>query len=802
MGKCIGIDLGTTNTVGAVIDGPRALVLVNRENTTATRSVVSLRRRKGKEDELLCGNAALDNWPMAPRDTIISIKRLMGRGVDDPEVKKVIDNYQYKIVIPSDGTKDSVRVVMGGKQYSPVQISAMILKKIKEDAEFRLKEEVTDAVITVPAYFSQAQKGATRRAGQEAGLRVIQILDEPTAAAIAYGMENSDSKEPQYILVYDLGGGTFDISVLLWDRNVFVPMNLEGDMWLGGDDFDQKLLEYAVSQIQKEYGVDPRKNERFMVALRCECKKTKETLSAARSAEIIVSSLLVDATGNLIDVVVEVTRDLFENLIRPLVDRTISLVEKALSTAGLDVDLVSCVLMAGNSTCVPLVQQEVQKKFGAAKVLNKMHPKQCVAIGAAKLAAVLYGKLVCQAPDPSNPKRECGFRNEREATQCGKCGAPLVWGGGNNIDSNELIPPGGIAPYPYGIQTAGDKYSIFISKSDPFPTPDDKKVPQTLFTRLSNQRIILLPVYGGENVEKASANQKQGQAVAILPSGVPKGTPIRIRVWLDVDGVFDLSAHLEDGTDLKPWIVKGENDELAIDALQNVEGEFRQIENQLSADEHAEAQRVRNEAFNDLRAKNFDQARQRTEDFKNAIAGRKKNENPLARKAEGLIRYTRFIIDRYGWLLSSVKILELEQFIEQTEQAIAGGDPKILEEKTAILDKATDLLPGAVLTFVHMFMAIQSRISPRDPVVAASLLDALSEAEQALKTHSPDAELKIKQLASKISVFIDQIGDAPDTNKLVCSCGTEIPMGANRCPKCGELAGLVEDRSGGAAKGI
>ncbi|HNQ87726.1 MAG TPA: Hsp70 family protein [Verrucomicrobiota bacterium] len=795
MGKSIGIDLGTTNTVAAVVDGPRVTVIVNRENHQSTRSVVGLRRRKDKT-EILCGDVALDNWPMAPEDTIISIKRLMGRGADDPEIAKVRDTYLYKIVVPKDGTADSLRVVMGGVQYSPVQISAMILKKVKEDAEFRLNEEVTDAVITVPAYFSQAQKAATRRAGQEAGLRVIQILDEPTAAAISYGMETIEATEPKYLLVYDLGGGTFDISVLLWDRNIFVPLTLEGDMWLGGDNFDQALVDCAVGQIKKEHGVDPKPNRRFMAMLKKECQKAKETLSGARSADIIVASVLQDAAGNPVDVVLEVTREQFEEMIRPLVARTIALAEKALAGAELEVSQVSHVLMAGNSTCVPLVQQEVEKKFGADKVLRKVHPKQSVATGAAKLAAVLYGKLVCQAPRQEDPQQECGYRNERDAVTCARCGAPLAAQEGP-VPTDELIPPGGIAACSYGIQTAGDKYAVFIKKNDPYPTPEENRQPQTFYTRMPDQRIIMIPVYGGETMDRASANEKQGAAVAILPARLPKGTAIRIRVWLDNDCVFVVSAHLEDGTDLKPWIMKGEADAKALEGLQRVDQEFEKVESELTADEHAEVDRVRNQAFDDMRSQRFDDAMQRAQDFKKKLEERKKGDDPLTRKAEGLVRYTRFVLDRYGWLLDPPKAVQLNQLAEQIEEAVRSGDRQRLEEKAKELDKATDELPQAARAFIGMFLAIHNRIQPVDPVQAANLLEELAEAEQALKARDPNARQKIQQVSAKIAVTIDQIGTGdPDKSKrLVCSCGTEIPAGADKCPKCGLAAWLVEDRS-------
>ncbi len=795
MGKVIGIDLGTTNTVCAIWDGLKMRVLDNRDGKPATRSVVGVKRKRGRDDEVLVGDVALNNWPMAPKDTIISIKRLMGRGVADPEVQKVRGSYLYEVVEPLDGTKDSVRVVMGGKQYAPVQISTMILKKVKEDAEFRLGEEVTDAVITVPAYFSQAQKAATRLAGQQAGLRVIRILDEPTAAAIAYGVDRAESSEPKYILVYDLGGGTFDISILMWAGNVFAPLTLEGDMWLGGDNFDQVLVDHAIRYIQKEYGLDPRPNLRFMAMLKKAAQEAKERLGASRTAEIMIPSVLSDSSGNLVDVEIEITREQFEDMIRPLVDKTIHLAETALTSAGLSVDQISHVLMAGNSTMVPLVQQAVEKKFGVQRMQREMHPKLVVAMGAAKVASVLYGRIVCQSPDASDPTRECGHVNKQDALKCEKCGAPLGAAGSTIADSNELIPPPTIAPFSYGIQTAGDGYDIFIRKSDPCPTPEEDRQPQTKYTRMSNQRIINIPVYGGDHTEKASANEKQGEAVAILPAGLPEGTPVRIKLWLNSDGIFDLTAHLEDGTDLKPWITKGEADQKAIELLIHVEQDFEKVESELESKDREELDQVRRDAYEDMKSQQFDRAVQRAEEFKRKLSEREKPD-PLRQRAEWLISLAQFMPSRYGWALDVARQYQLQDLAEQTRAALEKGDRAALEGKVNELGKAIDHLPQIVKALVNMFLAIQQDIRPRDPVQAANLMDELDEVEAALRTNSPQANSKLNQFTAKLSVAIDQAGPGvPEPGKKTVQChGKEVPEGG-KCPICGTPAGVLKGRT-------
>ena len=337
IGKRVEIDLGITNSVVAIMQGSNPEVLYSAEGQPHISSAVSLRTRRGRGGEvrrqILVGDAAIANWEHAPEDTIVSIRRLIGLGVADPEVQRLKDWLLYKVVEPSDGARDSIRVVMGGQEYSPVDISAMILRKLKEDAEFRLGEEVTHAVITVPAYFGQARRAATRMAGLKAGLKVTKILAEPTAVAMSYGLDETEDTEPKNILVYDLGDGTFDISVLLTWGPVFVTMNREGDIWLGGDDFDRAAVECALESIREEYGVDPSSDLRFMVALKKAAQKARERLSTADWTELGVPGRLKDEAGFVIDVFVEITREKYEQLIRPLVERSLRLVDKAIKNA-------------------------------------------------------------------------------------------------------------------------------------------------------------------------------------------------------------------------------------------------------------------------------------------------------------------------------------------------------------------------------------------------------------------------------------------------------------------------------------
>ncbi len=829
MGRMIGIDLGTTNSVVAVLDGPRPRVLDNRENKPQTRSVVSLKKRRGKKaggdgEEILIGDPALDNWPMAPKDTIVSIKRLMGRGVNDREVQKVREWALYGIVQPCDGTQDSVHVVMGGKEYSPVDISAMVLKKMKEDAEFRLGEEVSHAVITVPAYFSQIQRAATRIAGVKAGMHVIKVLDEPTAAAIAFGMDSGDGT-PKTLLVYDLGGGTFDISVLMWAGSVFAPLNLEGDMWLGGDNLDQVLVDHAVEYVKSEYGIDPVSNLRFMAELKKGAQAVKERLSSARSADLVLTGLLQDADSNLIDVEMEVTREEYERMILPLVGRykqcacgqpnypadgacakcrkplrspvvdgrALQLVRRAIQNANLTPDQIDYVLMAGNSTAVPLVQQSMEETFGVEKVLRKVHPKHSVALGAAIVAVLIgIGKVSC----------DCGNLNESTATKCAACGVPLV-----PEAEREVVPQfemegfkiddiGGIAPFHYGTLSAGDKFNIFIRKGDPFPTEDAQAQTQPFYTRLPNQRMISIPVYGGDNLEKASANEKQGEAFAMLPPGLPQDTVIRIKLWLDSDGVFKLTAHLENGADLEPWVVTGGADAKAIEAIGKVEQALAKKAELLSAEEKDQMEEARNRAFDRMKQGDYDGALQEAEQLGEmaAKAGRGEAKDVLTTKAENLIAFTEFVLHRYSWVLDPNQSYKLTNVLEEARGALESGDPAALEEKVEALDKATDNLPESIRVFIALRGAIASRIAPGDPALGAQLMEELDDVEESFKARSYTAGPKFAALAEKITKAISEV-KAPVG--LTCSHGHGVPPGERYCPSCGEDTWVLGSKATG-----
>ncbi|MBI3768828.1 MAG: Hsp70 family protein [Deltaproteobacteria bacterium] len=789
MAKVIGIDLGTTNTVVAVMDGPNPKIVETREGRSETRSVVSIRKRKdrktGREErEELVGHVAEENLPLATEDTILSVKRLMGRAVDDPEVEKVRRKYQYRIVEPSDGTRESIRVVLDGKEVSPVDISAKILRRVKEDAERYLKDEVTHAVITVPAYFSQVQRDATRKAGLKAGLKVIKILDEPTAAAIAFGMDGGAQQEPKTVLVYDLGGGTFDISVLMMASSVFAPLALGGNMWLGGDDFDQEIIDAVVEHVRGEFRIDPLKNDpksrRFMAELKKAARTTKERLTASQSTDLILAGLLYDDAGNLIDVSLEFTRADFEGMIRPLIERTMERTRQAIKDANLTADQIDHVLIAGNSSRIPLVQSAIEQFFGRDRVLTGVHPKHSVALGAAVVAALIGERVICQAPVPGGGQRECGHVNKLGATHCARegCGAPLAL-----ADEAPEVVIGGIAPFHYGTQSVGDRFNLFISKGDPFPTEEPRT--QVFFTTRPNQRMFSVPVFGGEDLEHASANEKQGEAFAILPAGLPKDTPIAIKLWLDSDGVFELSARLENGTELNPWTLTGEADAKAIETIQQVEQVLAARGADLAPDEMKRLDDVRNRAFDKMRRGDLGGAlkeAERLHEMANEMGGAGPDE--LWKRAEFSVNYCHWLIEKYGWVDPNAA-RAFARLADDMKAAYEARNAPEVERRLQELDEAFNALPEPVRVFLAVRNAIFGRIRPLDLAAAARFERELDELEQAFKANDPRARERWDGFMPRLDAALARVVE--DAGGIVrCSRGHEVPPGARKCPGCGE----------------
>lgn len=395
MGKAIGIDLGTTNSVVAYKDSVVRVIQTGPNQEDLCRSCVAL----DKNDQFLVGNAPYNNWKNLTPNIVVSVKRLMGVAFTDPQVQKMRDDsksYPFGIKKPSGGTDEAVAVLLRGREYSPEQISAEILKSLKRDASSKLGE-VTHAVITVPAYFTEKQKSATKKAAELAGIRVQRLLAEPTAAAISYGMDKLLPGESKQVLVYDFGGGTFDLSILMALDGQFIESGSGGDRWLGGDDIDRILTDFVCKEIEKRDGFNllelldeksEKEKKQFIAGLKKYVENAKKALSQVESATIYFSEFLENEDEDPVDDLV-ITRTTFEGLIRPLIQRTIDLIEELLNKTAIPMETIDNILLVGGSSCIPLVKKMLSEKYGEAKVLSSEKPMLAIAEGAAILAQSL-----------------------------------------------------------------------------------------------------------------------------------------------------------------------------------------------------------------------------------------------------------------------------------------------------------------------------------------------------------------------------------------------------------------------------
>lgn len=395
MGKAIGIDLGTTNSVVAYKDTTVKVIQTGVNNEDLCRSCVAL----DKSGQFLVGNAVYKNWKRYSPNIVVSVKRLMGTGFSDPQVQKMRadhNSYPYGIKKPSGGTEEAVAIVLRGKEYSPEQISGEILKALKNDANTKLGD-VTHAVITVPAYFTEKQKTATKKAAELAGLHVQRLLAEPTAAAISYGFDKMMPGESKQVLVYDFGGGTFDLSILMAVDGQFIESGSGGDRWLGGDDIDRLLTDYVCKEVEKRDGFSlsklleektEKEKSEFIGGLKAGIEEAKKSLSQVENATIFFSDFLENEDGDPVDDFV-ISRTTFDSLITPLIKRTIDLIDDLLEKTSIPMETIDNILLVGGSSCIPLVRKMLADKYGSNKVLSSEKPMLAIAEGAAILAQSL-----------------------------------------------------------------------------------------------------------------------------------------------------------------------------------------------------------------------------------------------------------------------------------------------------------------------------------------------------------------------------------------------------------------------------
>ena len=486
MGKVIGIDLGTTNSCVAVMEGGEPVVIPNSEGARTTPSMVGFT----ESGERLVGQIAKRQAVTNPDATVFAVKRLMGRRFDSSEAKKAMSIASYKVVASSNG---DAWVDIRGKQHSPPEISSFVLAKMKQTAEDYLGEPVTEAVVTVPAYFNDGQRQATKDAGRIAGLNVLRIINEPTAAALAYGLDRENDTKAEKVAVYDLGGGTFDISILELNAGVFEVKSTNGDTFLGGEDFDQRIMDHLAKRFQEQTNIDLRKDRMALQRLKEAAERAKHELSSATETEINLPFITADATGPK-HLTETLDRATLEGLVKDLIDRTIEPCRIALKDAGMSTQQVNQVLLVGGMTRMPAVQAKVKEFFGR-EPHKGINPDEVVAIGAGIQGGVLKGEV-----------------------------------------KDVLLLD--VTPLSLGVETAGGVFTKIIEKNTTIPC----KKSQVFSTAVDNQPLVSVHVLQGER-EMAADNKTLARFELVGIPPAPRGVPqIEVSFDIDANGIAHVSA--------------------------------------------------------------------------------------------------------------------------------------------------------------------------------------------------------------------------------------------------------------------
>ena len=581
MSKSVGIDLGTTNSVGAV-KRVETEIIKNSEGEQVTPSCVTMRKKKlpFSKPAFVVGRDALEWMKQDPENTVVAVKRLMGRSILNKEVQKIIEGKRlsYRIQVHSRGTANSLGIIMGQKEYTPEEISSEILKKIRMDAEKFLGGEVVYAVITVPAYFNDRQKHATRMAATLAGLKVQRLLPEPTAAAISFGVDNVKGDEAGTVLVFDFGGGTFDLSVLTISGGQFIEQGKGGDMWLGGEDIDHLIMGHVLAELAQENDIkdmeafierqNKKDRNRFRGELKSAVEKAKIQLSSEDEAYIEILGVLKDDDGDLIDVDVEIIRDQFEEMIAPMVDGTLGLTRKTLEAIHFTPDLIDKVLLVGGSSQIPMVVEAMKQEFGPEKIMVHDRPMLAVAEGAAILSHRLAETYEC-------PK--CGAEVSQAESKCGDCG----------FDLEKYIIDEGVfaivhsAAHDYYIHLENGEKHLFVEKNTPLPCketetfrlvhPDQKLLHLKFFNMVNDNEESIGDLWLG--IDEEGLGHKDGSSAETEASGKERGAlNVEITLEIDENNLIEVTATMKElpNIRLSKTLSRGSADEKLLVSLEEI----------------------------------------------------------------------------------------------------------------------------------------------------------------------------------------------------------------------------------------
>ncbi|MBN1653772.1 MAG: Hsp70 family protein [Deltaproteobacteria bacterium] len=758
MSKSIGIDLGTTNSVAA-IRKVQVEVLKNSEGDFVTPSCVSIKKNLLRKSDFVVGRHALDWMKQDPANTVTAVKRLMGRSFDDEEVRQVTsgNRFRYRVKAHSRGTENSLAIVLDAREFTPEQISAEILKKLKRDAERALTDQVEYAVITVPAYFNDKQKHATRTAAALAGLKVLRLLPEPTAAAISFGVDNIEADESSTVLVFDFGGGTLDLSVLIISGGQFIEQSKGGDMWLGGEDIDQSIVDYALLQTAREYEIkdidgliDGQSSEirnRFRCELKSAAEKAKIRLSDEQVARVEVLGILRDEDGDVVDVDVELTRDYLNRILEPVIDSIIRLTSDVISGANMTKELIDKVLLVGGSSRIPRIIQAIEEEFGPHKVLVYERPMLAVAEGAAILSHRLADTYEC-------PK--CGKSVSRSDLRCANC----------EFDLEKYTVDQGVfdivhsAAHDYFIHLENDERHLMVQRNTPLPCsasevfslihPDQRLVHMRFSNTVNDQQERIGDLWLG--IDRETLEKKKET----------ENLRVEITMQIDENNLAEVSARLKDYPEvaLSKTLSRGKADEKLFVSLEETINQanlkkydiyvmLNLLDDALSVIK--DINHVVNPETNEVDEQSYNRAASRI-----AKAARMAEENLCTRPLQ---YYAENMLEEFGPLIPHEVARRLRKEIDHLKETDQNGS---YEQSRAAVDAFENVMKTKDLSLAHILMRIKKagdycerNNSPKAPRFFRKIEDVIES------YYNADAP-KIESLLDEIMPEVEEIVEAEE----------------------------------------